>query len=198
MSLIAQLSSLRAVGLSASPGGTASHSRLLLQRALDRLQGLGVATVLVDLAGLPADALLGRGSAPAFDRALAAVASANLLVVASPVYRASYSGLLKVFFDLLPEDALADKVAVPIASGGGPGHLLAIDHGLRPLLASLGATVVAAGIYVTPAAFEQGAPTIELLERLDRRLTEAVSLTAATAARLESLPAPRQRHAGVS
>lgn len=191
MSLIAQLASLRAVGLSASPDGATSRSRLLLECALDRLQTLGIETARVDLAALPADALLGRVKDPGVERARAAVAAAHLIVVATPVYRASYSGLLKVFFDLLPEDALADKVAVPIASGGGPGHLLAIDHGLRPLLASLGATVVAAGVYATPAGFTAGAPSPDLLGRLDGSLTEAVSLTAATAARLESLPAAR-------
>src|SRR6266852_1938882 len=77
---------------------------------------------------------------------------------ALPIYRATYSGLLKVFFDLLPPDALARKVAIAIATGGGPSHLLAVDHGLRPLLASVGALVVATGIYGTDAQFRAGVP----------------------------------------
>jgi FMN reductase len=112
-------------------------------------------------------------------------------LVGTPIYRASYSGLLKVFFDLLPEDALAGKVAVPIVAAGGPGHLLAIDHGLRPLLTSVGATVVPDSVYATPAGFVDGAPVAELLERIDRAVTEAVSLTAATVARLETLSSER-------
>jgi FMN reductase len=191
MSLIARLSSLRAAGLSASPGGASSRSRQLLVRSLERLHDLGVEGTLVDLAALPADALLGRARDPALDRAMSAVAAAHIVVVATPVYRASYSGLLKVFFDLLAEGSLADKIAVPIATGGGPGHLLAIDHGLRPLLTSLGATVVAGGVYATPAAFTDGAPGAVLLERIDRALTEAVSLTAATMNRLETLSLER-------
>ena len=111
-----------------------------------------------------------------------------MVVVATPVYRASYAGLLKVFFDLLDEDALADKVAVPIAAGGGAGHLLAIDHGLRPLLSSLGATVVPGGVYATPSGFVDGIPSEALLQRIDRAVMEAVSLTAATVARIENQP----------
>lgn len=187
MSLIARLSSLRAAGLSASPGGAASRSRQILGHALARLHDLGVEGTLVDLAALPADALLGRAQDAALDRAVTAVTAAHIVVVATPIYRASYSGLLKVFFDLLAEGSLADKVAVPIATGGGPAHLLAIDHGLRPLLTSLGATVVAGGVYATPAAFTDGAPAAPLLERIDRALTEAVTLTAATMNRLETL-----------
>ena len=191
MSLIAQLSSLRAVGLSASPGGASSRSRQLLDGALARLRELGFAATLADLASFPSDALLGRSRDRVLDRAIAELAEAHVVVVATPVYRASYSGLLKVFLDLLPEEALAGKVAVPIASGGGPAHLLAIDHGLRPLLTSLGATVVAGGVYATPAGFSDGVPGAALLDRIDRALTEAVTLTAATFSRREVLPLER-------
>jgi FMN reductase len=138
------------------------------------------------------------GAGPAGDRAIALIA-AQVVVVATPVYRASYSGLLKVFFDLFAEDALADRVAVPIAVGGGAGHLLAIDHGLRPLLTSLGATVVPGGVYGTPAGFADSGPTPALLERVDRAVVEAVSLAAATAWRLDSqLPERQVRHARAS
>jgi FMN reductase len=90
-------------------------------------------------------------------------------------------------------------VAVPIAVGGGAGHLLAIDHGLRPLLTSLGATVVPGGVYGTPAGFADGGPTPALLERVDRAVVEAVSLAAATAWRLDSQRPERQvRHARAS
>jgi FMN reductase len=185
MSVIAQLSSLRAVGLSASPGGASSRSYRLLDVALGRLRELGVSGSNADLAALPADALLGRARDRALDRVVADVEAAQVVLVATPVYRASYSGLLKVFLDQLAEGALAGKVAVPIASGGGPSHLLAIDHGLRPLLTSLGATVVAAGVYATPEGFTGGVPGAALLDRIDRAVTEAVSLVSATVLPLE-------------
>jgi FMN reductase len=188
MSVIAQLSSLRAVGLSASPGGASSRSYRLLDAALGRLRELGFAASIADLAALPADALLARARDRALDRAVADVAAAHVVLVATPVYRASYSGLLKVFLDQLPEAALAGKVAVPIASGGGPAHLLAIDHGLRPLLTSLGATVIATGVYATPEGFTDGAPGAALLDRIDRSIPEAVTLAAATVTRPAAAP----------
>jgi len=128
---------------------------------------------------LPADALLGRATDAALERAQAAVQAADVLVVATPVYRATYSGLLKVFLDLLPNGALAGAVVVPVVTGGGLAHLLAIDHGVRPLVASLGAVVVSAGVYGTDAQFHDGAPEPELLARVDRAVDEAVSLARA-------------------
>jgi len=170
---------LRAVGLSASPGGARSKSTRLLAHALARLEASGHATSTVALSDLAADALLGRAVDAALERAQAAVQSADVLVVATPVYRATYSGLLKVFLDLLPNGALAGAVVVPVVTGGGLAHLLAIDHGVRPLVASLGAVVVSAGVYGTDLQFHDGVPEPELLARVDRAVEEAVSLARA-------------------
>ena len=167
---------LHVVGLGASPGGPLSRSAALLQAALASLAAREVRIERIDLATLPADGLLGRARSPQVEAALAAVACADLVIVATPIYRATYSGLLKVFFDLLPTAALAGKVALPIAAGGSPGHQLAIDHGLRPLLASLGAVVVATGVYASPDQFIDGTPDRALLERLERAVAEALAL----------------------
>jgi FMN reductase len=136
------------------------------------------------LARLPADALLGRRADPAVAAALATVVAARILVVSTPIYRATYSGLLKVFFDLLAPEALEGKVAIPIATGGSAAHLLAVDHGLRPLLASLGAVTVATSIYGTDAQFPDGGPTAPLLERVDRAAVEALTLVGVATARV--------------
>jgi FMN reductase len=104
------------------------------------------------------------------------VREARLVVASSPVYRATYTGLLKSFFDLLPQDALAGKAGVPILTGGGPAHLLALDHGFRPLFASLGATTVANGVYGYDAQFRNG-PEPQLLARVDCAVDEAIALT---------------------
>lgn len=166
------------VGLSGSPG-PASRSRTLLELALTALEKQGVAPArLIDLAQLPPDALLGRRDADEVAEAIQSVLDAGIIVVSTPIYRATYSGLLKVFFDLLPQDALAGKVAIPIATGGGPAHLLAVDHGLRPLLASVGALVVAGGVYGTDAQFRSGTPEPALVERIERAALEAASLAA--------------------
>jgi FMN reductase len=163
------------VGLSGSPAA-ASRSRALLERALALLEGYGAAARRIHLADLPADALLGRREDPAVQSALAAVREARILIVSTPVYRATYSGLLKVFFDLLPQDALAGKVAVAIATGASPAHFLAVDHGLRPLFASVGAVVVPTGVYGIDAQFRDGVPDAALLERVERAVAEAVAL----------------------
>ncbi|MBI4420722.1 MAG: NAD(P)H-dependent oxidoreductase [Gemmatimonadetes bacterium] len=169
----------RAALISGSPSPN-SRSRTLLEHAWHRLEAAGFEATLVDLAALPSDALLGRRSDERVAQAVQAVLAASVVVASSPVYRATYSGLLKTFFDLLPQDALAGKIAVPILTGGGPAHLLALDHGFRPLFASVGATVVANGIYGYDAQFKNG-PEPALIERVDRAVEEAVALARAGA-----------------
>ena len=79
----------------------------------------------------------------------AEVAAADIAIFASPTYKATYTGLLKVFLDRYPSNGLAGVTAVPVMTGGWPGHLLAVEVHLRPVLIELGATVPARGLYVT-------------------------------------------------
>src|SRR5204862_5262839 len=104
---------------------------------------------------------------------------AQISFAGTPVYRATYSGLLKVFFDLLPQDGLIGKVGVPIVTGHGAAHSLSVDHGMRPLFASLGATVVASGVYATSAQFQDGKPSPELLKAVDGEVNVAMELATA-------------------
>ena len=167
---------LSAVGISGSPGSR-SKSRTLLERALATLGAHGVRTSLIDLASLNAEALLGRRRSDDVDDALTMVAGATIVVASTPVYRATYSGLLKVFFDLLPPNGLVDKTAIAIATGGSSAHQLVIDHGLRPLFASIGALTVSAGVYGTDATFENGVPHPSLIARVDAAVAEAIALS---------------------
>ena len=167
---------LTAVGISGSPSAR-SKSRTLLEHTLDALRTRGVATTLIDLNTLSAEALLGRRRSAEVDDALARVSRANIVVASTPVYRATYSGLLKVFFDLFPINALAEKTAIAIATGGSPAHQLVIDHGLRPLFASVCGITVPTGIYGTDSAFENGAPHPSLIARVAEAATEAVTLS---------------------
>src|SRR6266705_2023449 len=93
--------------------------------------------------------------------------------------RRSGTGVFKVFFDLLPQDSLIGKIGVPLVTGHGLAHALSIDHGLRPLFASLGATVIAGGVYATSQQFTDGKPGRELLEAVDRAVAEALALATA-------------------
>jgi FMN reductase len=79
----------------------------------------------------------------------AEVAAADIAIFASPTYKATYTGLLKAFLDRYPSNGLAGVTAVPVMTGGWPGHLLAVEVHLRPVLVELGATVPARGLYVT-------------------------------------------------
>ena len=165
---------MEAVLISGSPS-TTSKSRTLLEHAQSVLAAAGWSTTLVDLATLPADALLGRRrNDAAVTSAVSAISGAQVVVASSPTYRATYSGLLKTFFDLLPQDCLAGKIGVPILTGGGPGHQLALDHTFRPLFASLRATVVN-GVYGHDAQFTSGVDT-QLLESVDAAIEQAIVL----------------------
>jgi FMN reductase len=124
--------------------------------------------VVLDLAALPAP--FGPNAGTHLAEPLALVRGAELLVVASPTYKATYTGLLKAFFDLLPGPALAGVAAVPVMTAGGPRHALAADVHLRPLLLELGAH--------TPTA------ALVVLEEELPRLEDVVGAWAATAAPL--------------
>lgn len=82
------------------------------------------------------------------------VGGLDLLVVASPTYKATYTGLLKLFLDRLPNNALDGVVAVPLMLGAGPGHALAPEAYLRPVLSELGACCPARALYLLDSAHD--------------------------------------------
>jgi FMN reductase len=88
---------------------------------------------------------------PEIGDAVAAVLRADGIVVASPVYRAAYSGLVKALLDLLPKRALRGRAVLPLATGGSQGFLVAMDYALNPLLAGKGADNVLRGEFVLDA-----------------------------------------------
>ena len=158
-----------------------SRSTALLHAVADRLSQRDVEAQLLQLRDLPAAPLVAAdASAPAIARAVDALAAAPAIVVATPVYKAAYSGLLKVFLDLLPQTALKGKTVLPLATGGSPHHMLALDYALRPVLQSLGARHILPGVYASDAQVTlvpEGA--WQLQEELDVRLAEAVNTLAA-------------------
>jgi FMN reductase len=90
-------------------------------------------------------------SDPPVTAAVDEVLGADLLVVASPTYKATYSGLLKGFLDRFGTGSLAGVAAVPVLLGGAPNHRLAVDVHFTPLLLELGAAVPARGLFVLEA-----------------------------------------------
>ena len=131
-----------------------------IARTLGAELARGRAVVEVDLAVL-APRLFGDDGTAAVDDAVETVLGADLLVVASPTYKATYSGLLKAFLDRLRTGALAGAPAVPVLLGGSPHHALAVDVHLTPLLLGLGASVPVRGLFVIESgssAFPAAAP----------------------------------------
>lgn len=136
------------VTIAGSPS-SASSSDALLSHVTRRILRAGHAVTPLVLRDLPATALLSADlTDPKIAAAVAAVEIADAVVVVSPVYKAAYSGLLKVFLDLLPQFAFRGKSVLPLVTGGSPAHVLAVDYALRPVLNSLGAAHVGQGWFV--------------------------------------------------
>jgi FMN reductase len=123
-----------------------SRSSALLEAVGQRLEGRGARIDRIAVRDLPAQPLLHADwSHPAVERVIAQVAEARVVVIATPVYKAAYSGILKVLLDLLPQDGLKGKVVLPLATGGSPNHMLALDYALRPGAAVAGRATDPAG-----------------------------------------------------
>jgi len=163
------------VSISGSPQPR-SRSSWLLQLARARLEHVAQSSHVIVVRDLPAQALLAADTAAEPIRiAVAQVLAADLVIVATPIYKAAYSGLLKIFLDLLPPDALRGKTVFPLATGGSLAHLLALDYALKPVLSVLGARDILDGVFATDeqlAAHPAGGfiPDAALVERLDRAL----------------------------
>ncbi|NAS27452.1 NADPH-dependent oxidoreductase [Herbidospora sp. NEAU-GS84] len=128
-------------------GNPRGGSRTLTVAVAAAEAALGSTGDVVDLAGL-APHLFAPQPVAAVEVALDLVKDADVLVVASPTYKGTYTGLLKAFLDRLPPRALAGKHALPLLVMGGAQHALAVEVHFRPLLVELGAIVPTPGLAV--------------------------------------------------
>ena len=161
--------------ISGSPSAT-SRTERLARSVATRIASHGVTATLLDVRSLPADDLMhARFDSPAIIEASAQVAAADGIVVATPIYKAAYSGLLKTFLDVLPQFGMRGKVVLPLATGGSIAHVLAIDYALRPVLSSLDPLHVVNGLFVLDKqinVLEGG--DIELSAELEERLNGVI------------------------
>jgi FMN reductase len=116
---------------------------------------VGEPDLVVDLATL-GPALL-DWSDPTVTDLVKQVGAADLVVVASPTYKAAYTGLLKLFLDRFAGGTGLSGIAVPLMLGGSPAHSLAPELTLRPVLVEIGGTVPSRGLYVVDASFDDPA-----------------------------------------
>ncbi|AHH94795.1 NADPH-dependent FMN reductase [Kutzneria viridogrisea] len=161
--------------LSGSPSRSSKTARVG-DHIVDRLGVGGVRASHVRLRELPAEALLAADTAhPGIAEVTEALAEADGVVLATPTYKAAYSGLLKVFLDLLPQFGLAGKTVLPIATGGTIAHVLALDYGLRPVLQSLAPRHVIQSYFLLDQHLEV-APTgvLAIKPETERTLAEIV------------------------
>jgi FMN reductase len=140
---------------------------LAAAEALADSLGLAAGPAVVDLSVLARRLLLPEPCA-AVEDAAEQVLSAGLLLVASPTFKGTYSGLLKVFLDRLPFKGLQDTTALPLLVMNSPLHALAVDVHLRPLLVELGASVPAPGLAVLESE-------LGMLDRVLHRWTDQVA-----------------------
>lgn len=156
----------------------ASRLTGVLRYAEGYLTARGHEVQRIDVVMLPAEDLIrARRDAPEIAEANRMVEISDVVMIGSPVYQASYTGLLKTFLDTLPQKILAGKIILPLLIGGSLAHLLAMDYALKPVLSALGARHILGGVYAVnsqvtklPSGDMRLEP--ELAERLDNALEE--------------------------
>ncbi len=138
---------MRVITLAGSPRFP-SRSSALLEYAREKLTSLEVEVCHWNLHNFsPEDLLYARFDSPALKAFSEQLQGADGLIVATPVYKASFSGALKTLLDLLAERALEGKVVLPLATGGTVAHMLAVDYSLKPVLSALKAQEILHGVF---------------------------------------------------
>jgi FMN reductase len=159
-----------------------SSTRLLADRIDDAVRkefaesGVMATSTFVELRPLGRaimDAMLAGFASPELEAAFETIASADGVIVVTPAFNASFSGLFKSFFDVLPEDTLSDMPILIAATGGTERHSLVLEHALRPMFSYLHAIVSPTGVY---AATDDFGASSGLAERIQRSASDFVRL----------------------
>lgn len=151
------MSHLNVVAIAGSISST-SRTLVLAEAIVAELASrLPIQASVLSLAGIARElggSLHRKELSPVAEDTLQAIEHADLLVVAAPVYRASYPGLLKHLFDLVGQEALIDTPVLLAATGGSERHALVIDHQLRPLFSFFQAVTLPIGVYASEVDFQ--------------------------------------------
>lgn len=166
-----------------------SRTYSLLEDATHRLQQHGIETEILSVRDIAAEDLAyGRYDSPALERPKALIEKADGLIIATPIYKASYTGVLKAFLDLLPQKALAGKVILPLATGGTIAHYLSIDYSLKPVLSELGARSYISTVYAIDKQIqrlEDGG--IQLDDEIEQRLNLSIQELASAVTQAQAI-----------
>lgn len=153
-----------------------SRTHGLVEYANTLLRQEGLHTDTLSVRDFPAEVLIyGQYDSPALEQPKALLAQADGVIIATPIYKAAYTGLLKAFLDLLPQEALRGKVVLPIATGGTLAHLLAIDYALKPVLSELKARHLLGGVYAVDKQIQlQSDGSVQVDDDIDQRLKHSL------------------------
>ena len=145
---------------------------------------LEVETHLIELSDIGREfsgALSRDDLSPVAEDALRRIESATLLIVASPVYRASFTGLFKHVFDFVGQYALIDKPVLLAATGGSDRHALIIEHQFRPLFSFFQAITLPIGVYASDTDFvDYRIDSRALRERIDQAIGRGLPVVRST------------------
>lgn len=167
-------------------GGHSVSSRLTgIEQELEKLLDENkVAHEKIVVHQLPAqDLITANFTSVAIIENLKKVKAADIVILLTPVFKGSYSGILKTFIDLLPQKGLENKSVIPVAIGGSIAHLLSLEYALKPVVSILGATHVTTPVYVVDKLVTKIEDSFivdsEIRDRLDYALQQAIVLDTA-------------------
>jgi len=171
---------LKVVAVSGSLGYP-SRTSALIDSLLERIGAAYSIEIhrveLAEIAGQLGGVVSSKDLPAELARHIKAIETADVLVVASPVYRGSYTGLFKHLFDLVNHEALIDVPVLLAASGGSDRHALVIDHQLRPLFSFFQVVTLPIGVYATDADFTNyKVSNPALQQRIDLAVERALPL----------------------
>ena len=139
-------------------GGNSVNSRLtgIEQKIQALLKKDGIEYDVISVHQLPAqDLITANFASEEIKKSIVKVGEADIVFFLTPIYKGSFTGILKTFIDLLPQKGLENKIAVPVAIGGSIAHLLALEYSLKPVLSILGATHITNPIYIVDSQVER-------------------------------------------
>jgi FMN reductase len=162
-----------------------STTRLLADRitasVVEQLasQGAAAETTVIELRRYGRaimDAMLAGFPSTELEEVFEQVSAADGLIAVTPAFNASFSGLFKSFFDVLPEETLEDMPVLIAATGGTDRHSLVLEHALRPMFSYLHAMVSPRGVYAATDDFGAGDGATRLGERIDKAAADYVRM----------------------
>lgn len=171
---------------------TAGLADLILRTLADSLadEDVAVAHERIDVYRLGpafATATQREDIAPEVERTLRLVEEADVLIAATPVFRGSYTGLFKHFFDLVDQYALAGTPVFLAATGGGEHHALVLEHALRPLFGFFQAMTVPVAVFASAADFDGTTPlTPRVYGRIEVAIADVRTLLIARAQNIDA------------